>query len=289
MKDLLRLLRPEQWLKNLFVLTPLFFSGQMTDVAHLVEAAAATVAFCLAASGTYCINDVMDAEADRKHPKKCRRPVAAGSVKPGTAVTTGAILAVSALCMAWMTIGTRLLLILVGYMALNMAYCLWLKRVSLVDVFIISTGFVLRLMAGSIATGVILSHWIVLMTFLLALFLALAKRRDDVLIFERGGGQMRRNVERYNRSFVDTSIAITVAVTLVCYFMYTLSAEVIERTGSSHLYLTAVFVMLGMFRYLQRTMVDACSGSPTKLLVYDHFLQWCIVGWIVCFTFILYL
>lgn len=289
MKDLLKLLRPEQWLKNLFVLTPLFFSGQMTDVSHLVEAAAATVAFCLAASGIYCINDVMDAEADRKHPKKCRRPVAAGSVKPSTAVTTGTILAVAALGMAWMTVGTRLSLILVGYMVLNMAYCLWLKRVSLVDVFIISTGFVLRLMAGSIATGITLSHWIVLMTFLLALFLALAKRRDDVLIFERGGGQMRRNVERYNRSFVDTAIAITVAVTLVCYFMYTLSAEVIERTGSSHLYLTAVFVMLGMFRYLQLTMVDARSGSPTRLLVYDHFLQWCIVGWIVCFTFILYL
>lgn len=289
MKDLLKLLRPEQWLKNLFVLTPLFFSGQMTDVAHLVEATAAMVTFCLAASGIYCINDVMDAEADRKHPKKCRRPVAAGTVKTSTAVATGITLAVATLGIAWMTIGTRLSFILAGYMTLNAAYSLWLKRIALVDVFTISTGFVLRLMAGSIATGITLSHWIILMTFLLSLFLALAKRRDDVLIFEHGGGQMRRNVERYNRSFVDTAIAITVAVTLVCYIMYTLSTEVIERTGSSHLYLTSVFVMLGMFRYLQLTMVDARSGSPTRLLVFDRFLQLCIVGWIVCFTFILYL
>ena len=289
MKYLLKLLRPEQWLKNLFVLTPLFFSGQMADNIHFGDAMAAMAAYCLAASGIYCFNDVADAEADRLHPQKRHRPVAAGHIGKQWAVGVGITLTVTALVAAWLTVGKRLTGILLCYLVLNVAYCLWLKRIALVDIFIISTGFVLRLMAGSVSTGIALSHWIVLMTFLLALFLALAKRRDDVLIFERGGGQMRKNVERYNRSFVDTAIAITVAVTLVCYFMYTLSAEVMERTGASHLYLTAIFVLLGMFRYLQLTMVDARSGSPTRLLAYDHFLQLCILCWIASFVIILYL
>lgn len=289
MKYLLKLLRPEQWLKNLFILTPLFFSGQMADNIHFWEAMAAMAAYCLMASGIYCFNDVKDAETDRQHPQKCHRPVAAGHISKQLAVGMGITLTVTALVTAWLTVGKRLTDILLCYLVLNVAYCLWLKRIALVDIFIISTGFVLRLMAGSVSTGIALSHWIILMTFLLALFLALAKRRDDVLIFERGGGQMRKNVERYNRSFVDTAIAITVAVTLVCYFMYTLSTEVMERTGSSHLYLTAIFVLLGMFRYLQLTMVDARSGSPTRLLAYDHFLQLCILCWIASFVIILYL
>lgn len=288
MKDLVRLIRPEQWLKNLFVLTPLFFSGQMADTLHLKQAMVAMAVFCLAASGIYCFNDVMDAEADRKHPRKRFRPIASGAVKRDTAIATGIALISVALGLAWLTIGTRLSVILIGYVASNIVYCLWLKQIALIDVFVIATGFVLRLMAGSVATGIILSHWIVLMTFLLALFLALAKRRDDVLIYEQGGGQMRRNVNRYNLTFIDTAIAITVAVTLVCYFMYTLSAEVIARTGSSHLYLTALFVLLGMFRYLQLTIVDTRSGSPTRILICDRFLQLCIIGWICSFVLILY-
>ncbi len=289
MKDLLKLLRPEQWLKNLFVLTPLFFSGQMADNTHFGDTMTAMATYCLAASGIYCFNDVADVEADCQHPQKRHRPVAAGHIGKHLAIGVGITLIVIALVIAWLTVGERLMGILLCYLVLNVAYCLWLKRIALVDIFIISTGFVMRLMAGSVSTGIVLSHWIVLMTFLLALFLALAKRRDDVLIFEHGGKQTRRNVERYNRSFVDAAIAITVAVTLVCYFMYTLSAEVMERTGSSHLYLTAIFVLLGMFRYLQLTMVDARSGSPTRLLVCDHFLQLCIFCWIACFIIILYL
>lgn len=288
MKELIRLIRPEQWLKNLFVLTPLFFSGQMADTPYFMEAMVSMAVFCLAASGIYCLNDVMDAESDRRHPQKRHRPVASGKIGRHTAICIGFILTLSAIGTAWLAIGFNLAEVMTIYIILNVTYCLWLKQVALVDVFVISIGFVLRLIAGSTATGIILSHWIVLMTFLLALFLALAKRRDDVLIYERGGGQMRRNVNRYNLSFIDTTIAITVAITLVCYFMYTLSAEVITRTGSSHLYLTALFVLLGMFRYLQLTIVDARSGSPTRILICDHFLQMCIFGWIISFVLILY-
>lgn len=289
MKDLIRLIRPEQWLKNLFVLTPLFFSGQIADTFHLMEAMFAMATFCLGASGIYCLNDVMDAEADRQHPKKCHRPVASGRIRKHIAICIGSTLILLAVGMAWLAIGINLVAVLAIYIMLNIAYCLWLKRIALVDVFVISTGFVLRLMVGSTATGIVLSHWIVLMTFLLALFLALAKRRDDVLIYERGGGEVRKNVDRYSLSFIDTAIAITIAVTLVCYFMYTLSAEVIARTGTSYLYLTALFVLLGMLRYLQLTIVDARSGSPTRILVCDRFLQLCILGWIASFTIILYL
>lgn len=289
MKGILELMRPGQWMKNLFVLTPLFFSGQMGDTAHLLNATAAMAVFCMAASGIYCLNDVMDAEADRKHPEKRRRPVASGRIGKQTAICWGAVLEILAIGTAWRAIGQGMAVVLAAYTILNTTYCLWLKRIALVDVFIIAAGFLLRLMAGSVSTGIRLSHWIVLMTFLLALFLALAKRRDDVLIHERGGGQMRRNVERYNLPFIDTAIAITVAVTLVCYFMYTLSTDVMERTGSSDLYLTGLFVLLGMLRYLQLTMVDARSGSPTRLVMKDRFMQLCIAGWMACFTVILYL
>lgn len=289
MKGILELMRPGQWMKNLFVLTPLFFSGQMGDTAHLLNATAAMAVFCMAASGIYCLNDVMDAEADRKHPEKRRRPVASGRIGKQTAICWGVVLEILAIGTAWRAIGQGMAVVLAAYTILNTAYCLWLKRIALVDVFIIAAGFLLRLMAGSVSTGIRLSHWIVLMTFLLALFLALAKRRDDVLIHERGGGQMRRNVERYNLPFIDTAIAITVAVTLVCYFMYTLSTDVMERTGSSDLYLTGLFVLLGMLRYLQLTMVDARSGSPTRLVMKDRFMQLCIAGWMACFTVILYL
>lgn len=289
MKGILELMRPGQWMKNLFVLTPLFFSGQMGDTAHLLNATAAMAVFCMAASGIYCLNDVMDAEADRKHPEKRRRPVASGRIGKQTTICWGVVLEILAIGTAWRAIGQGMAVVLAAYTILNTAYCLWLKRIALVDVFIIAAGFLLRLMAGSVSTGIRLSHWIVLMTFLLALFLALAKRRDDVLIHERGGGQMRRNVERYNLPFIDTAIAITVAVTLVCYFMYTLSTDVMERTGSSDLYLTGLFVLLGMLRYLQLTMVDARSGSPTRLVMKDRFMQLCIAGWMACFTVILYL
>ena len=189
---------------------------------------------------------------------------------------------------AWLMVGVTLVYILIAYILTNIFYCLWIKQFALVDVFVISFGFILRLIAGSATIGIILSHWIILMTFLLALFLALSKRRDDVIIFEKYGKKMRKNISRYNLSFLDTTISITIAVTLVCYFMYTVSDNVILRIGSPHLYLTSLFVMLGMFRYLQITIVDKKSGSPTKVLLNDRLIQICILCWFISFAIILY-
>ena len=172
---------------------------------------------------------------------------------------------------------------------MNIAYCIKLKQIAIVDVFIIAVGFVLRILVGGFATGIYLSHWIVLMTFLLALFLAFAKRRDDVVMYEDSGVKMRKNVNRYNLAFMNQLIAVVACLTMVCYIMYTVSPEVIERFHSSYIYVTSIFVLAGIIRYLQLTIVDVKSGSPTKVLLKDHFVLACIVGWIVTFVIILYL
>lgn len=156
------------------------------------------------------------------------------------------------------------------------------------DIFVIAIGFVLRIMAGSIATGIALSHWIVLMTFLLALFLAFAKRRDDVVMYQENGVLVRKNVNRYNLAFMNQAITLTSGITMVCYIMYTVSPDVIDRFGSHYVYLTSIFVLAGLIRYLQITIVDVKSGSPTKVLMKDHFIQACIVCWILFFFAIIY-
>ena len=181
-----------------------------------------------------------------------------------------------------------LALTLVFYIVMNVAYCIKLKQIALLDIFIIATGFVLRIVAGGLATGIILSHWIVLTTFLLALFLAVAKRRDDVVIYETSGVKARNNVVQYNMDFLNISIGILGSITIMCYILYTVSNEVVERIGSHYLYATSVFVLAGILRYMQLTFVDQKSGSPTMVLQHDHFIHVCIIGWIVAFTIILY-
>lgn len=185
-------------------------------------------------------------------------------------------------------VNNNLSFIILFYLVLNIAYCVKLKQIALVDVFIIAFGFVLRILAGSVATGIKLSQWIILMTFLLALFLAFAKRRDDVVIYEDTGVKARKNVNRYNLQFMNQAISIIASVTMVCYIMYTVSDEVIERMNTSYLYVTSIFVLAGLIRYLQITIVDVKSGSPTKVLMNDRFIQCCIAGWIITFFLILY-
>ena len=179
-------------------------------------------------------------------------------------------------------------MVVVSYILLNIAYCVRLKQIALVDVFVIATGFVLRVFAGGFATGIYLSHWIILMTFLLALFLAFAKRRDDVVIYEDTGVIARKNVNRYNLDFMNQAITIVASITMVCYILYTVSPEVIERFDSPYVYITSIFVLAGIIRYLQLTIVDVKSGSPTKILMKDLFIQLCIVGWVCVFITIIY-
>lgn len=293
-KPLVQLARPQQWIKNTFVFLPIFFDGKLLYLDLLSAVSMIFVAYCLAASGVYCFNDIYDAEADRNHPQKKNRPIASGAItKTAAYMMMGACFLASALLIIVFFRNEspkmfRLIGVIAFYIIMNIAYCIKLKQKAIVDVFIIATGFVLRIIAGGFATGIHLSQWIVLMTFLLALFLAFAKRRDDVVIYEDTGVLTRKNVSRYNLAFMNQAIGIVASITMVCYIMYTVSPEVTERFQSQYVYITSIFVLAGIIRYLQVTLVDVRSGSPTKILLKDRFIQACIIGWIMTFFFVLY-
>lgn len=295
MTPLLQLLRPQQWVKNLFVFLPLFFDRHMFDVEYLLPCALMFLAFSFAASGIYCFNDIGDAEADRLHKEKRHRPIASGAVSPTTGyIVMGACWIIAAVLLALIPLAggqdTMWRYLVLGvYVLLNIAYSLKLKQLAIIDVFIIAIGFVLRVLAGGVATGIFLSHWIVLMTFLLTLFLAFAKRRDDVVTLEESGVSMRQSVNHYNLSFMNLAISIIASITMVCYIMYTVSPQVVERFNSPYVYLTSLFVLAGIIRYLQITIVDVKSGSPTYVLLHDRFIQGCFICWIITFAFIIYL
>ena len=238
----------------------------------------------------YCLNDIIDVEDDRRHPKKCNRPLASGrvSIAQGYAIMIVMVILsmVSLLFLPDKCVETTGV---VGfYWVLNVAYCLFLKQHAIIDVCIVAFGFVLRILAGGIATDIRLSKWIVLMTFLLMLFLSFAKRRDDVLRMNETGEAPRRNTIRYNLTFVNQAITITGTVTLVCYIMYTVSPEVVSRFNAPYLYLTSIFVLVGLLRYMQLTVVDEVSGDPTKILLRDRFTQAIVVAWIMAFLLIIY-
>ncbi len=290
MKKTLLLIRPQQWIKNGFVLIPMFFGGRLLNADDVIASVVTFFAFSFAASAIYCFNDIVDVDADRRHPVKCHRPIASGAVSVPTAYALMAVLALlSALLLFFLpqrageTAG-----IVAFYFLLNMAYCLWLKRHAIIDVCTVAFGFVLRILAGGMACDVAVSNWLVLMTFLLALFLSFAKRRDDVLRMNETGEPPRRNTIRYNITFVNQAITITGTVTLVCYIMYTVSPEVVSRFHAPYLYLTSIFVLVGLLRYMQLTVVDEVSGDPTKILLRDRFTQAIVVAWIMAFLLIIY-
>ena len=290
-KDLLALIRPQQWLRNLFVFLPLFFSSNILNPVLLINGFGAFVAFSFIASSIYCFNDLYDADYDRLHPKKKNRPVASGRVGKGPAYLLMVIMFLLSVFIVIYSFGfdfRTVFAIILFYFFLNIAYTVFLKKFAIIDVFIIALGFVLRLMAGGEATGVILSHWIVIMTFLLALFLGFSKRKDDIRIYEADGIKARKNILRYNADFLNQTISIIATITIISYIMYTVSGDVVDRIGNQYLYLTSIFVLLGILRYLQLSLVDKTTGNPTEVLIKDRFIQLSILGWIISFIIILY-
>jgi len=293
MTEIIKLLRPQQWIKNLFVFLPLFFDRHLFDADYLIPCILAFFAFIMAASGIYCFNDILDVEADRNHHEKNKRPIASGKVsKTSCYVVMFVCFAISVVIMfisnsAYGSDG-QLFLVIGAYVVMNIAYTLLLKQIAIVDVFVIAIGFVLRVLAGGVATGIHLTHWIVLMTFLLALFLAFAKRLDDVVAFENSGVTMRKTANRYNLRFLNTATSIVGSITMVCYIMYTVSPEVVERFGSHYVYLTSIFVLAGIIRYLQIMIVDVKSGDPTRVMLKDRFIQGCVICWLLSFALIIY-
>ena len=288
----IQLLRPLQWIKNAFVFAPAFFSTNLLKPEFFWPTLVVFASFCLISSAIYCFNDLRDVEADRLHPKKRKRPIASGtvSIRGGYIMmllcTIGALLLIP---FAQSPNTPYLYIIISGYWLMNMAYCLKLKQYAILDVTIIAIGFVMRILAGGLATDIWISHWLVLMTFLATLFLALSKRNDDYRIFEQTGTKPRVSITGYNKTFINEATAIIASVTMVCYIMYTMSPEVIERMGTRYVYLTSGWVLAGLLRYLQNMIVYGLSGSPTKTLIKDHFIQICIIGWIASFFAIIYL
>lgn len=286
------MLRPKQWLKNFFVFLPIFFSGELLTLPLLRETFYSFFAFCLMASAVYCINDIVDVEEDRRHIRKRNRPVASGKISARFAFFISFVLVIASFLVISIFSSVNVLVqmaVLLTYLILNVLYCFWLKKISVLDVMIIAVGFVLRLFMGGGAGDVELTSWIVIMTYLLTLFMAIAKRRDDLIIFKRSGINVRKNTTHYNLEFVNQMLCLLAAVTIVCYIMYTVSDEVIVRFNSKHLYLTTFFVLGGISRYLQLSIVEQKTGSPTEVLIRDRFVQFCIGFWIISFYVIIYL
>jgi len=287
MTAIIQLMRPHQYVKNLFIFLPLFFALKVTNTDLLFNAFIAFIAFSITASAIYTFNDYHDIEEDRLHPQKKKRPLAAGTISKPQAIIIMMLLFIVGFTLIT-ALSVNASIILATYVFLNIAYSFHLKHIAILDITIIAIGFVLRLFVGSVVTDTHLSMWIVVMTFLLALFMALAKRRDDVLLYLNTGKKMRKVVDGYNLQFLDGAMMVMASVVIVAYTIYTTSPEVVARVQNEYLYLTAFFVILGILRYLQITFVEEDSGSPTRIVLKDHFIQLTLLGWIASFAWILY-
>ena len=288
---IIKVARPTHWLKNIFVILPVFFGGAILNTTQAISAALTFMSFSLAASAIYCLNDIIDVDADRAHNVKRHRPIASGAITIPQAygMMTISLLASIVLMLLLPEGQANTITVIITYFLLNVAYCLKLKEYAIIDVCIVASGFVLRILAGGFATGVQLSKWIVLMTFLLTLFLAFAKRLDDVLKMNETGRAPRKNTSRYNLTFINQAITITGTVMLVCYIMYTVSPEIIAQFGTDKLYLTSILVILALLRYLQIAVVDEKSGDPVKVVLSDRATQFILMAWVLSFLVLIYL
>jgi decaprenyl-phosphate phosphoribosyltransferase len=287
MKNYIKLIRPKDWAKNLFLFIPVFFAGQFFNTTVLLQLFSGFVCFSLVASSIYIINDYKDIEDDKKHPVKKFRPLASGVVNNTTAIVIAISFLLLGFAGAWL-IRDKFMFVLAVYFGLNLCYTFGLKNIPILDIIIIAIGFVLRIKAGSIIAKIALSEWLVIMVFLLALFMAIAKRRDDVLLKLSSGDDMRKAIKGYNLDFINTALSLICAVIIVAYFMYATSPETVNRLKTYRLYYTCLFVLAGIFRYLQLIYVQADSQSPTKILYKDRFIQITILLWIISFYIIIY-
>jgi decaprenyl-phosphate phosphoribosyltransferase len=281
-----RLARPRQWIKNGFVVAPLFFTPEAVNAHNLAGVAAAAAAFCLLASALYVFNDWCDRAADREHPSKRTRPLASGEISAGLGLAWAACLLVAGAALAMILLPAAAVRLAALYVLMTALYSLWLKHIAILDVLIVAAGFVLRVEVGGAAVGIALTVWIVVCTFLLALFLAIAKRRDDLV--KAMSDTHRPALTGYNLPFVDTALGVVLAALLVSYLIYTTDVGVIRKFGTDKLYLTAPFVVAGVLRYLQIALVEKQSGSPTDLALSDRFLIATMIGRLAVFAGLLY-
>jgi 4-hydroxybenzoate polyprenyltransferase len=265
---LLRSMRLKQWPKNCFVLAPLVFGRLLGDRAAIVRALVALAAFCLASSAVYLLNDIKDREEDRNHPLKRHRPLAAGTLSVPAAVVALVVLAGAALALA-AGLGMGFALILAGYIGMNVLYTSWLKHVVILDVMIISCGFVLRVLAGAAATGVQVSSWLLLCTIFLSLFLAFSKRRHEITLLAEGATSQRQVLQHYSAAFLDQMINVVTASAVVSYALYAVAPETVEKYHTQHLVYTIPMVLFGIFRYLYLMYQQSGERNPTEAILGD--------------------
>jgi decaprenyl-phosphate phosphoribosyltransferase len=288
MADYIKLLRVKHWVKNIFIFIPLFFAGDMLIESNWLVLILGFFSFSFIASSVYILNDYRDIESDKLHPEKSKRPLASGKVKPPIAFIIFAILILSGMSLAWYCSFGFFTICLI-YFIVNLSYSFGLKNISILDVMIVAVGFNLRIKGGGILSDVDLSSWINIMVFQLSLFMAIAKRRDDILIRENSGVNMRKSLSGYNRPFLDIWLGILSAIIIVSYLMYTLSPEVITRLGTYRLYYTCVFVIAGLMRYMQLVFINNDTSSPIKVLFTDRLIQVILLLWVISYTIIIYL
>ncbi|SHM17501.1 decaprenyl-phosphate phosphoribosyltransferase [Chryseobacterium polytrichastri] len=292
MKKYLKLLRVEQWVKNLFVFVPLFFSGNIKNVDLLSKSIFAFIIFSLAASVVYILNDYNDIEADRQHPEKRRRPLASGAISKSQAVIILIGIMILDIVLVFLAQSYfhenlwKFAVIIGFYFVMNLAYTFKLKHVPIIDIFIIATGFVLRVLAGGYITGINISQWAILLTFVLALVLAIGKRRGE-LINAQVSGKTRKALDGYNVQFADIALSISVTLAILCYLMFTLSPEVQARFHERVFY-TVIFVVFAFLRYLQQTLVYNRTESPTKIVYRDRYIQVTLILWVAAFLIQIY-
>ncbi len=287
-KAVFQLLRVHQWIKNGFLFLPLFFDQQITNLECLGYTFIGFLAYSFTASALYVLNDYQDRETDRDHPVKKYRPIASGVVSPAFAFSFFLALLVFAVLLS-LVLPIYFLLILAGYFILNLLYSYKLKHIPILDITLVAIGYVLRIFAGAVICSITPSVWIIVMTFLLALFIAMAKRRDDVLLFMESGTKSRKVIDGYNLAFLNNAMSIMASVVIVAYLMYTLSPEVEARLNTDKLYLSLLFVILGIMRYLQKALVEDDTGTPTEILYRDPFMQSTLLGWFISIGVILYM
>ena len=286
-RDVLQLLRPAQWSKNAILFGALLFSKHLFDPPEVLRVVAAFASFCLVASAAYVMNDLRDADRDRRHPQKRFRPIPAGRVSPNTALLVGIGAGVGGLALA-AALGMSFLALVAFYLAWQVAYTFLMKEIVILDVMALSVGFVVRAVAGGVVIDVPISPWLVICTFLLALFMGFAKRRHEVILLDAGAADHRRSLREYSPYFLDQMIAVVTASTVVAYAIYTVSPEVQEKLGTQYLYVTIPFVLFGIFRYLYLVHQKEEGGNPTQIMLTDAPLIVDVLLWAMTAAFVLY-
>ena len=284
---LLTSLRPSQWTKNLLVFAGLLFGHRLFETSAILAAIGAFAVFCLLSGVVYIVNDIFDRESDRRHPLKARRPIASGALPVRTAAAAAIVLCAAALIGA-AALGRPFLAVAITYLALQSLYSATLKHIVIIDALTLAIGFVLRAVAGAIAVDVAISHWLLVCTILLALFIALAKRRHEIMLLADAAVDHRPILGEYSAYLLDQMIAVVTASTLIAYVFYTISPETQEKFGTPWLGLTIPFPLYGIFRYLYLVHRRDGGGSPAELLLTDRPLLVCVAVWALAVALIIY-